>query len=341
MSTLINLENKSKKRAGKSSSLHPNRLTGLLFAAPATLVLGIFGGFTILFGIYVSMFDWGIKAEKFIGLNNYIALIGDKAFWQSMQVTIYYVLMVVPAELFLALLLATLLKKQFKGRAIIRLLFFLPYITSLVAAGLVFRWIFNPNQGLINLSLSAIGLSQPKWLLESRGILMLLGQTIGIDITPAYGGPSLALVVVALTTVWYYTGVNSIIFLAGLTAIPSTLYDAAKVDGANRWQSFRHVTLPLVSPTFYALAIMVTIGAFQSFSLIYAMTGSGYGVGSSGAPLGTTKVITLFIFDEFYRYTNTGYAMSATIVLLIILVILTIFQERFFGRRVVYLGGKK
>ena len=337
-----NLSLFARRRTSQSGGSSRNEsLTGWSFVLPAVIVLATFSGFSILFGLGVSFFKWGIRPEKFVGLSNYVSLLTDGSFWKSLGITVSYVLLVVPAELITALLFATILNKKFWGRGIVRLLFFLPYVTSLVAAGLVFRWMFNPTQGLINLGLSAMNLPEPRWLLESTGIFTLIGRGLHINVPASLGGPSLALIVISMVTIWYYTGSNSLIFLAGLSSIPQEVYEAARVDGANRFQTFLHITIPLVSPTLYSLAILVTIGAFQSFSLIFAMTGSSYGTGASGAPLGTTKVITLYIFDEFYRYTNTGYAMAAGIILLVILVILTLVQMGLFGRKVVYLGGDK
>ena len=320
-------------------SRHDETLLAYAYLLPAFVILGLFSGFALLFGLWVSLFDWGPRGGPFIGLRNYVLLLQDPAFWQSLQVTVFYVLLVVPAQLGLGLVVAVLLHRPMRGRGLLRLLYFLPHITSLVAAGLVFRWIFSPGAGVVNALYQLAGVPPPMWLQESTGVVALAAQAVGIQVPDALGGPSLALVVVALTTVWYWVGLDAVIFLAGLAANPAELYEAARIDGAGGWASFRRITLPLLTPTLYALATIVVIGAFQAFTVVFAMTGSGYGnVGSSGAPLGTTRLITLFIVDEFYRFAHVGYAMSAAIALFAIVLSITFVQLRTVGRRVFYLG---
>jgi ABC-type sugar transport system permease subunit len=198
----------------------------------------------------------------------------------------------------------------------------------MVAIGIVWGWIFNANLGFVNSFLRLAGLPEPKWLLEPTGVFFGFG-------------PSLALVTIVFVTVWYYVGFHAVIFLAGLTNIPPEYEEAAIIDGASGWQVFRTITVPLLSPTTYMLAIISTIGSFQSFTLIYVMAGMGWsGFGASrGEPLGTTQVITLFIFDTFYRLFKTGYGAAIATILFVIILILTLINMFVTRRRVFYIGG--
>ncbi|MEW6229448.1 MAG: sugar ABC transporter permease [Bacillota bacterium] len=311
-----------------------------LFLLPAGLSLGVFKLFALGYGVYLSLHKWGLVKERFVGLANYTTLMRDSEFWSSLKVTVYYVLGVVPFQILLGLVIAFLLYQRIRGRAAYRLVYFLPFVTSMVAIGLVWGWIFNERFGFINSVLRSMGLSEPRWLLEPSGVISLLLKPLGLDVPAWLQGPSLALVTIIIVTVWHYVGFNMVVFLASLTAIPEELYHAAELDGASRFQVFRRITVPLLSPTTFMLSIISTIGAFESFALVYVMTGSGYGMtGSSGEPLGTTRVATLFIFDHFYRFFHVGYGAAAAVALFLIILSLVIIQMRVGGRRVHYLGG--
>jgi multiple sugar transport system permease protein len=146
-------------------------------------------------------------------------------------------------------------------------------------------------------------------------------------------------VIISVFTVWFYTGFHVVIYTAGLTAIPQDLYDAAQLDGATKLQQFWRVTVPLLSPTTYMLMVLATIGSLQSFTLVFAIGGGSYGAsGSSGLPLGTTRVLTLFIFDNFYRFGSSGYAMAAAVVLFLLILTFTLVQRRVAARYVNYLN---
>ena len=309
------------------------RLAGYLYLAPAGILLLAFQVFPLFYGGYVSLFRWGLVRGAFVGLANYGGVFHDAEFWRSLLVTVYYVIGVVPAEIVLGFLIAYLLSRRIAGRAAYRLVYFLPYITSMVAMGLVWSWIFNANFGLLNSLLRLLHLSPQRWLLEPRGLLALLGP----GAFSPNAGPSLAMVCVMVVTIWYYTGFHVIVYLAGLAAIPAEVHEAARLDGAEGWRRLRWITLPLVSPTTFFLAVIATIGAFQSFAIVYAMTGGS--AADAGAPLGTTRVATIFIFNTFYNEFRVGYATAAAFVLFGILLVLTLLQMRIGARRVHYLGG--
>lgn len=303
------------------------------YLVPAGALLLAFHIYPLFYGGYVSLYRWGLTKQAFVGLANYAGVLHDEEFWRSLLITAYYVIGVVPAELVLGFLIAVLLSRRIRGRAAYRLVYFLPYVTSMVALGLVWSWIFNANFGLLNSVLQLLHLPPQRWLLEPRGLLTFLRGGTGFSAWD--GGPSLALACVTVVTIWYYTGFHVVVYLAGLTAIPPEIHEAARLDGATGWRLLRHVTIPLVSPTTFFLAVIATIGAFQSFSIVYTLTGGG---GEAGSPLGTTKVVTLFIFNTFYNEFRVGYATAAAFVLFTILLALTLAQMRLGSRRVHYLG---
>jgi multiple sugar transport system permease protein len=306
------------------------RETGIayLYLAPAILLLGLFHFFPAIYALYISTFRWGIVQERFVGLENYQRLLTDERFWNSLGVTVWYVLLCIPAQIVLGLGIAYLLFQPIRGRLGYRTAYFLPYITSTVAAALVWRWIYNPDRGLLNGILSALGLPTSQWLNESSGVFALLAGGAGITLPPALAGPSVALVCVSVMSIWHYVGFNIVIFLAGLGNIPKELYEAARIDGAGEWQVFRRVTLPMLSPTTFFLATVSTIGALQAFNQIYVMTGGG--------PLDTTRTVVMLIFQTFYQQTRVGYGSAMAFILTGIILALTLLNFRFVGRRVSY-----
>ena len=315
------------------------------YLAPAAALLLAFHVYPLGYGAYVSLHRWGLTRQAFVGLANYTAVLRDPEFWRSLLVTVYYVAGAVPAELLFGFTAAVLLSRPIRGRAIYRLVYFLPYVTSMVALGLVWSWIFNANFGLINGLLRLAHLPPQRWLLEPRAAIAVLApwaaQTGGTGTAGLGGGPALALACVTAVTIWYYAGFHTIVYLASLTAIPAEVHEAARLDGATGWRLLRYVTVPLVSPTTYFLAIIATIGAFQSFSIVYTLTGGGTsGAAEAGGPLGTTRVITLYVFNAFYSEFRVGYATAAAFVLFSLLLALTVFQLRLGRGRVHYVGGE-
>lgn len=252
---------------------------------------------------------------------------GDKNFLGSLPITLFYALSTVPAELFIAMILAYILFQKIRGQEFFRMLYFLPYITPVVAAAVVFRTIFSPREtSLANQFLDFFNLPIQKWLFEPRSVTGLLLGTP--DIEGFLAGPSLALVSVALFGVWTYVGYNTVIFLAGLGSIPGELYEAAEIDGAGKFQLFRNITLPLLSPVTFYLALIAFIGTFKAFNHIYVMR--------VPSAQGTVDVTSVEIFDTFYKLSQYGYAASQAILLFIIILILTFVQNKIFGEKVFY-----
>jgi multiple sugar transport system permease protein len=304
----------------------------LLFLLPSALILGSFGFFPLLYAFYVSLHRWTLIRGPFVGLGNYAEAVREPDFWQALQVTVHYVLGTVPITLVLGFLIATLLNRRLAGLAIYRLLFFTPYIVSPVAAAAVWGWIYHPNYGLANAVLQALHLPSRQWLHEPQGVIALLGGMLGIDVPSWAAGPSVALTAVMTVSVWHGLGFAVVILLAGLTAIPSEVTEAARLDGASGWPMLRYVTVPLLSPTLFFLLIVFTIRAFQTFNQIYILT-------PDGGPQFTTRNITMYIFSSFYQNTSRlgyGYGAAVAFILFGLILLLTVLQFKLLGERVHY-----
>jgi len=289
--------------AGRDSMLS----TGLRLAAAAVLAVGA----------------WVLIGE----LPRVIAA-GNKDWWLGLQVTVYYSVGTVPFQLGISLILANLLFQNIRGKGLFRLIYFLPYITPAVAAAAVFRVFFSgrptaPMNSLLNL----FGVQPQLWLDQPKGIFQILAGG-GADFPAWAAGPSLALVVIIIFNIWSYVGYDTVIFLAGLGGIPGELYEAAAIDGAGRWSQFRHITLPLLSPTTYFLTLLAVIGTFKAFNHVWVLR--------SGAALGTVDTASLVIFNEFNRNTRYGYAAALALLLLVVIVILTLVNNRIAEKRVFY-----
>lgn len=325
-SCLERLDDRLERKRGKRAKDAP---IAYLLLLPALTILTVFGIFPLFFAVYMSLYEWkGIRAV-FEGIGNFREALGRSDFWDAFLVTLYYAMGTIPISMGLSFLVATALFRILRGRSFFRTIFFLPYITSAVAAATVWRAILNPRAGLVNTFLGWCGLqldSWPTWLLEPKGLLHLLsGGRVADDV-----GPSLALCCVILFDIWHSSGFMIVVFLAGLTAIPKELEEAAIVDGANWLQTTRKVTLPLLSPTIFFLLVVNVIKAFQSFNSFYALTGNGRG------PLDTTQNLTVYIYSNFYEYNRLGYGAAVATLLALAIVTLTLIQWRYLSRRVHY-----
>jgi ABC-type sugar transport system permease subunit len=326
---------------------------GLLYVLPALAILLTFEVWPLIFGAWISLWKWDIGPVRFIGLENYARLFGDGFITRdfrgdpapgevanSLAVTIYYVLGTVPITLFLAFAIAYLLFQGLPGQGLLRTIYFLPYVTSSVAVALVFAWMFNSQVGVINAILSAVGLPTSTWLRDPMPAAERLLAWFGVsqpalDAWPDFAaGPSVALVVVIIFSIWTSLGYSVVVYLAGMTAIPRDLRDAARVDGAGPVQAVRSVIWPLLGPTTIFLVIFNTITAFQAFTPIYTLTrNAGMGRAEAGGPLDTTLTFTVFIFRNFYEKANSvGYAAALSLFLFAIMLGLTLAQFRLLGR---------
>ena len=283
---------------------------GIALVAPNTLGLLFFFGVPVLIAFYTSLNEWNlIQPPQFVGLANFERLAQDSAFWNALGNTVALALLSVPVSVLLSLSVALLLNNKLPARNLLRTAYFLPVVTSIVAASVVWTWIFQPRFGLLGNLLAPLGLRDLNWLTR----------------------PDLILYPVAVVTIWLRLGFDMVLFLAGLQAIPRVLYEAALIDGANRWQRFRHVTLPLLSPTTFLVLVLAIISAFQIFDQVYVMTGRTVrgGVG------GSATTLALFLYMRAFTHSEFGYASAVALVLFLIILGITVFQL-FIQRRWVF-----
>jgi ABC-type sugar transport system permease subunit len=281
--------------------------TGGFIAKLIAAVVLIVGGFVLTSG-------WGRMIAA-----------GNADFLNSLIITLYYAIGTVPMEIILGMILAYILFQNIRGKEIYRMVYFLPYITPTVSTAVVFQIIFSSRDtSIANMLLGLIGMDPLKWRFEPRPITELLG----LNIQGFLAGPSLALVTIILFGVWTYVGYNAVIFLAGLGNIPQEIYEAAEIDGANRFHMFRHITMPLLSPVTFYLSLVAFIGTFKAFNHIYVLR----------TPSAQDSVITasIRIFDSFYKANMYGVATSQAIVLFLVILGLTFVQNKIMGERVFY-----
>lgn len=277
------------------------RAAAYAFVAPALILIGVFFFLPVAASLLLSLTDFDIYAIadlanlRVVGARNYTALSRDPRFWLALRNTVYFVVVAGPLAVAASLgaaLLVTASLLRFK--AFFRTVFFVPVVTSLVAVAVVWRYLYHPRFGLLNYALSRLGLPALDWLGDAR----------------------LAMPALILMSVWKNFGFNMVIFMAGLQAVPVQLYEAAAVDGAGAWRQFRHVTLPMLAPTFAFVAVMTLIGNFQLFAEPYVMT--------RGGPADSTLSIVLYMYEEGFRWWNLGYAAALAFVLFAIILAVTL-----------------
>ncbi|HOW75926.1 MAG TPA: sugar ABC transporter permease [Candidatus Competibacteraceae bacterium] len=273
------------------------------FLAPALLLIGVFFFLPVLAALLLSFTDFDIYALgdldrlRFIGLDNYRQLLQSSLFWTALGNTFYFVIVGGPLSVAVSLGAALLVNARLiRFPGLFRTAFFLPVVTTLVAVAVVWRYLYHPRYGLLNYGLSLLGVEPIDWL----------------------GDPDWAMPAMILMAVWKNFGFNMIIFIAGLQNIPTQLYEAARIDGADAWAQFRHITLPLLGPTFLFVALMTMIGYFQVFAEPYVMT--------QGGPANRTLSIVLLMYEEGFRWWNMGYASAAAFVLFVLILAGTMLQ---------------
>lgn len=283
----------------------PWRQAGALFVSPALLLILVFFIVPVFIALLLSFSDFDIYALgsleylRFIGLRNYIELFQNPLFWTALGNTVYFVVIGGPLSMVVSLGAALLIgSKLVKFKTLFRTVFFLPVVTTLVAVAVMWRYLYHPRYGLLNYALGGLGIEPIDWL----------------------GDPFWAMPAIILMAVWKNFGYNMIIFLAGLQSIPDSLYEAARIDGANRWRQFWHVTLPMLAPTFLFVAIITMIGYFQLFAEPYVMT--------QGGPSNATLSVVLFMYEQGFRWWNLGSAAAIAFVLFAIILAVTLIQLR-------------
>ena len=286
-------------------------LGGYAFIAPAFLILLAFLLIPAIWVFGLSLFRWDLIANNptFVGLANFERLLlRDDLWWQSVRQTVYYTAVAVPAGMALGLLLAVLLDAKLPGRHLLRGAVFAPYVTPFVATIVIWIWIFNPDYGPLNALLGALHLPRPGWTRSSDWVM------------PA----------IIIYGVWQHTGLNLVIYLAGLANIPADLQEAARVDGAGPWRVFWRITWPLLSPTTYFLLFINLIGSFKVVVPVYVFTDN------TGGPDNAATTIGFYLYQQAFAFFHAGYAGAISVAFFALILLVTGIQMRFSSRRVFY-----
>ena len=275
----------------------------MLFVAPMFLLFLLFRFLPTIGALLLSLTDYRISGKwDFIAFDNYTRLFSDHVFHEALVVTITYTVIFVPLTVLLSLGTAVLLHQVVWKRGFFRGVFFLPYVTSIVLAAVIWKWIYDAQDGLLNAVLGLVSVGPVDFLGQSGTVL-----------------PS-----IAVTSAWKGFGYSMLILLAGLQAVPKSYLEAAMIDGAGTWQRFRHVTLPQLRPVLFFVLVIETIGAFQVFDAMYVMTGGG--------PVRSSYSIVYFLYDSGFKYFDFGYASAIGLVLFLIVLIVSLVQRRLVGR---------
>jgi len=274
-------------------------IAAYLFLAPYLILFGVFTLLPALTGILVSFTHWDIiGSPTFVGLANFQQIFTDPTFLQSVSNTFYFMVLTAVPLVVLGLALALLLNQHIRGRAIVRTLVYMPQVVMISAVGIIWVWVYDQNWGLLNYYLGKIGIPPTGWLTNVN----------------------VAMPALAITTLWWTVGSNMVIYLAGLQDIPEEMYDAAKIDGAGRWQLFRHITLPMLMPVNAFVIPLTVIACWRVFGQSYVMT--------QGGPQGRTFVIAQYVYQTAFQNFQMGPASAAAVVLLVITLTFTIIQLR-------------
>lgn len=289
------------KKNIENNWLDEETITAWIFLAPALILLTIFLFGPIAYLFYLSFTNGGLISNQWVGFANYQRLFADSDFGQVISNTLYFTTATVIPSLVIPLGLAVLLNRQLPLRGLMRTAYFIPSITSLVAVGLGFRWLFQ-NSGPVNNFLLSIGLEAIPWL----------SSTIW------------AMPVLILLSIWKQLGFNLVVFLAGLQTIPQSRYEAAELDGANSWAKFLYITLPGLRPTLIFVTVTTAIFTLRSFEQVYVITGGG--------PSNSTNLLVYYIYEQAFRQFDFGYAAAATTLLLVMALLLVYIQLTTWGK---------
>lgn len=279
------------------------KIAPYLFILPNLIIFSIFIVFPAVFGFYVSFTEWDVlTSPEFIGLGNFVKLFQSAEFWTILSRTLIYVFSVVPITFGLSMVLAIILDRDIKAKGFFRAIFYLPTMLSFIVIGVSWRWILGNNFGILNYLLDLAGMAPVNWLTNA----------------------TTATIMVIFASVWARVGYFMVMFIAGLQGIPGVYYEAAKIDGASKWQQFRHITFPLLKPTSLVVVVLSTIQAFKMFGLIKVMT--------TGGPGDSTTYLVQEIYQQAFQVGDMGYASAMSVMLFLILGLLTIVQFKVSNR---------
>src|SRR4051812_20791956 len=280
-----------------------------LFLLPSILYVAVMFLAPAAYALYLSMVDWGLDGPRaFVWFDNYTSVFTDDRFWSTVRNTSYFTVLEVPGTIVCSLLVALALQSSAHvlGRQLFRLIYFLPVVTSLVAVAYMWQYLYNPTIGVFNQVLTSLGLPR-------QGFLSTTQQVI----------PSLVVI-----DIWARLGFDMVIFVAGLEGIPRDYYDAASIDGANRWDRFWRITLPLLNPQIVLVAVLEAIQALRIFALPYAAT--------AGGPADASRTVVMQVYDQAFRWNNMGEAAVTSIYLFVAILVVSVVQRKVLTRAVDY-----
>lgn len=283
-------------------------LAPYIFVAPGFIFYMMVTFIPAIVGIWLSFNQWSIISPEaeFVGLQNYISMLQDERFWSSVYNTAVYALGLIPGIVILSLITALLLNTKIKKIVFFRALFYLPVITPIAVASVIWTWIYHPRIGIMNWLIGLFGWSRVNWL----------------------ANPDTVIPALVIMGIWLSIGSRMIIYLAALQGIPRSYYEAAQIDGAGKWQTFWYLTLPLLKPTTLFIMITTTIGAFRVFAQVNIMT--------QGGPVDKSLVLVYYIFQRAFTDLRMGYSAAMSVFLFIITVIITLINWKLLGRNISY-----
>ena len=289
----------------KPKRFQRKKLLPYLLVSPYIIFVIVFVLFPVIFCFFLTFHKWNIIAPmKYIGVDNYSRLFNDRLFWKAIGNTLKFLLLHIPLQLVVSLFLAELLNQKLRLKPFFRASFFMPVIVSGVVVTILWQQLLGYDTGLINRLLTVFGINKIGWLVN----------------------PDVAIYSIAVMATWKNVGLYVILFLVGLQTVPTQYYEAAKLEGATRWQQFYHITLPMINPTIFMVVILSTIGGFNLFIEPYIMTGGG--------PLNTTLSAVLYIYKQAFQYYNMGYSATLGFFYAIMIMTVVILQKKFIEKEV-------
>jgi multiple sugar transport system permease protein len=284
---------------GRNRVRRRDALTGWLMITPSVVLIGVFGLVPVVWSFVLSFQENDLETPAtWVGFRNYRQLVHDPVLIESVRHTLVYTVLFVPSTLVLSLLAAAALNRRIRGITIYRVAVFIPVVTSTIATGVIFTWLMDPDYGLINVALHKVGL-----------------PTFGF-----FASPSQSLFAVVIMTTWGWVGFGTLIFLAGLQAIPADLLEAAQIDGCSRRAAFWRIQVPLLRPVSGFLLVWLTINALQLFDEVFATT--------KGGPLHATTVVVYYLYEQAFQFFHGGYAAAIAVVLFVVIAVITAIQLR-------------